>query len=131
MLNVIGIVRVVMLRGREFLIQNGNVLEAHVHRLETDVALIREELRIVSSRWARIDPHRRPQYPPLERMAILELRAMRGWSNAETARHFFVSNSQRVVPLFAQRFIFRTRVPLALCRITLITHGTPIRQPCQ
>ena len=91
-LNVIGIVRVVMLKGREFLIQNGNVLEAHVHRLETDVALLCEELRIVASRLAHIDPHRRPQYPPVERMAILELRAMRGWSKAETARHFSVSD---------------------------------------
>ena len=29
---------------------------------------------------------------PAERMAILELRAMRGWSKAETARRFFVTD---------------------------------------
>ena len=90
-LNVVGIVRIAMLAGREFLIQNGDVLEAHVHRLETEVALLREELRIIGSRVKRIDPQRRPQYPPVERMAIMELRAMRGWSKAETARRFFVS----------------------------------------
>ena len=91
-LNVIGVVRVAMLAGREFLIQKGDVLEAHVHRLETEVALLREELRIIGFRMARITPHRRPQYSPVERMAIMELRAMRGWSKAETARRFFVSD---------------------------------------
>ena len=40
-LNVVGLVRVAMLAGREFLIQNGDVLEAHVHRLETELALLR------------------------------------------------------------------------------------------
>ena len=64
-LNVIGLVRVVMLASREFLIQNGDALEAHVHRLETDVALLHEELRILGTRMKRIDPHRRPQYPPV------------------------------------------------------------------
>jgi putative transposase len=91
-LNVVGLVRVAMLAGREFLIQNGDVLEAHVHRLETEVALLREELRIIDTRMARIAPQRRPQYAPVERMAIMELRAMRGWSNAQTARRFFVSD---------------------------------------
>ena len=88
-LNVVGIVRIAILAGRVFLIQNGDVLEAHVHRLETEVALLREELRIIGSRVKRIDPQRRPQHPPVERMAIMELRAMRGWSKAETARRFF------------------------------------------
>ena len=78
-LNVIGIVRIAMLAGREFLIQEGDVPGAHIHRLETEVALQREELRLVAARMKRIDPHRRPQYLPAERMAILELRAMRGW----------------------------------------------------
>ena len=90
-LNVIGIVRIAMLSGREFLIQEDKPHVAQVHRLETEVAMLREELRIKGERTRRIDPHRRPQYRPIERMAILELRAMRGWSKAETARRFFVS----------------------------------------
>ena len=91
-LNVIGIVRIAMLASRKYLIQHGDVPTAHIHRLETEVELLREEARILSSRIARIAPQRRPQYPPIERMAILKLRAMRGWSKVETARHLFVSD---------------------------------------
>ena len=86
LLNVIGIVRIAMLAGRKFLIQEDKPLLAHVHRLETEVAMLRAELRINGARTSRIDPHRRPQYLPTERMAILELRAMRGWNKAEIAR---------------------------------------------
>jgi transcriptional regulator with XRE-family HTH domain len=39
----------------------------------------------------RIPPHRRPHYPPIERLAILELRAARGWSLAQTARRLLVT----------------------------------------
>ena len=91
-LNVIGIVRIAMLAGRDFLIQEDKPYVAHIHRLESEVAMQREELRINGARTSRIDPHQRPQYLPTERMAILELRAMRGWSKAETARRFFVSD---------------------------------------
>src|SRR5262249_24016611 len=34
---------------------------------------------------------RRPHYPPLERLEILELRAARHWSLAQTASHFLVT----------------------------------------
>ena len=91
-LNVVGIVRVAMLAGREALIKNGDVKEARIHQLESEVAMLREELRINGARMQRIDPHRRPQYTAVERLAILELRAMRGWNKTETARHFFVSD---------------------------------------
>ena len=90
--NVIGIVRIAILSSRELLIQNGDVLEVKIHRLETEVAMLREELRILGSRMNRIPPQRRPQCSPVERTAIMELRAMRGWSKAETARRFFVSD---------------------------------------
>ena len=59
LLNVVGIVRVAMLAGREFLIQNGDAPQAHIHRLETDNALLREGLRIVGSSMECIVPHRR------------------------------------------------------------------------
>jgi transposase InsO family protein len=55
-----------------------------------EIALLEEELRIKDTRMAKIDPHRRPYYRPIERMAILELKAARGWSQAETARRFLV-----------------------------------------
>jgi hypothetical protein len=40
---------------------------------------------------ASINPHRRPHYPPAERLAILELKAARGWSLEQTARVFHVT----------------------------------------
>jgi hypothetical protein len=39
----------------------------------------------------RINPHRRPRYEPFERMAILELRAARGWSLKQTVYTFRVA----------------------------------------
>ena len=56
--------------------------------LQQEIALLREEMRIKDARMARIAPHRRPHYPPTERMAILELRAARGWSLQQTADAF-------------------------------------------
>ena len=54
--------------------------------------MLREELRINGNRMQRVPPHRRPQYTAMERMAILQLRAMRGWNKAEASRHFLVSD---------------------------------------
>jgi transposase-like protein len=54
--------------------------------------MLREELRIHGARMRRVPPNRRPQYTGLERMAILQLRAMRGWNKSETSRHFLVSD---------------------------------------
>ncbi len=58
-LNVIGLVRIAMLSGRELLIQEDDVSHATIHRLEMEVAMLREELRINGARMRRIDPHRR------------------------------------------------------------------------
>ena len=65
-------------------------LAAENDSLKQEVQRLREELRIKDARMAKIDPRRRPYYPPTERMAILELKAARGWSLAETARAFLV-----------------------------------------
>ena len=59
-------------------------------RLTQEIHLLREELRIKDARVAKIDPRRRPYYPPTERMAILELKAARGWSLARAARIFLI-----------------------------------------
>lgn len=61
------------------------------NRLRQEIALLRQELRIKDARMKRISPRRRPHYPPVGRLAILELRATRGWSLAETARHLLVT----------------------------------------
>ena len=63
---------------------------AAVDRLADEVALLREELRIKDARIAKLNPRRRPYYPPTERMAILTLKAARGWSLAQAARAFLV-----------------------------------------
>ena len=71
---------------------NGHVRRrAEFDRATCEISLLREEIRIKDARMASIDPHRRPHYPPTERMAILQLRAARGWSLQQTARGFHVT----------------------------------------
>ena len=65
-------------------------LTAENDQLKQETQLLREELRIKDARTAKIDPRHRPYYPPTERMAILELKAARGWSLAQAARAFLV-----------------------------------------
>jgi len=60
-------------------------------RQQQEIQLLREEIRIKDARMEQLEPHRRPHYPPTARLAILELRAIRGWSLAQTARVFQVS----------------------------------------
>jgi hypothetical protein len=60
-------------------------LKAEWDRADQELLLLREEIRIKDARLARIDPHRRPHYPPTERMAILQLKATRAWSLEQTA----------------------------------------------
>jgi transposase InsO family protein len=67
-------------------------LQAELERARREVSLLREELRIKDARMEQVEPHRRPYYPPTARLAILELRAARGWSLAQTARTFQVSS---------------------------------------
>ena len=66
-------------------------LQVELERLRREVSLLREEIRIKDVRMEQVEPHRRPYYPPTARLAILELRAARGWSLAQTARTFLVS----------------------------------------
>ncbi len=64
---------------------------AEVDHLEQEVRLLREEMRIKDTRMQHVDVQKRPHYPPTERLAILELRAARSWSLAQTARSFLVT----------------------------------------
>jgi transposase InsO family protein len=66
-------------------------LTAVKDRLEQELALLREEIRIKDARMARLPAHRRPQYTPVERMAILELKAAHAWSLTQAAEAFFVT----------------------------------------
>jgi putative transposase len=66
---------------------------AENERLSEECALLGEEMRIKDLRMAQIPPHKRPRYRPHERMAILELRAARGWSIKQTADAFLISQA--------------------------------------
>ncbi len=68
-------------------------LRAQIDRRDNEIVLLQEELRIKNARMEQVPPHRRPHYLPLERMAILELRASRGWS----ARQFRLNPSQFLI----------------------------------
>ena len=66
-------------------------LAAEVERLDSEVVLVREEIRLKDARMGRLAPSQRPRYRATERMAILELRAARGWSLQQTAEVFLVT----------------------------------------
>ena len=61
-------------------------LAGELERATNEIALLREAIRIKDARMASIEPRKRPHYRPTERLAILELRAARGWSLAQAAR---------------------------------------------
>ena len=94
LLHVVALAHVALTRTRSWCADSRLVrvqLGARVDRLEQEVALLREELRIKNARLAQIRACERPRYPPAERLAILALRAARGWNAAQTARAFLVS----------------------------------------
>jgi transposase InsO family protein len=66
-------------------------LRAKIERLEQEMEQLREELRLKDARLSRVPAHERPHYPPVERLAILQLRAARGWSVRQTAERFHLS----------------------------------------
>ena len=65
--------------------------KGQAERAEAEVLLLREEQRIKDARMARIPAGNRPHYAPVERMAILELKAARAWNQAQTARAFLLT----------------------------------------
>lgn len=66
-------------------------LKSQNGRLRHALALLREEMRLKDDRMSRVPAQRRPHYTPIERLAILELRAARGWSQAQTAARLLVT----------------------------------------
>jgi transposase InsO family protein len=66
-------------------------LEAELERVHNEIALLREESNIKDARWSRVPYRCRPRYDPIQRMRILAVKAARGWSCAETARAFLLS----------------------------------------
>jgi transposase InsO family protein len=68
-----------------------SAVRAENDRLRQELELTRQELRIKDARMSRLAPQKRPHYLPTERMAILQLRAARGWSVAQAAAAFGVT----------------------------------------
>ncbi len=66
-------------------------LKAENDRLKQLVAWLTEEIRIKDARMKRIAAQKRPQYAPVERMAILELRSARAWSARQVAQAFQIT----------------------------------------
>jgi hypothetical protein len=66
-------------------------LQAELEEVESEVALLREELSVKDARFGRVHPHRRPYYHSLERMRILKLKAARGWSTRQAAATFMLN----------------------------------------
>jgi transposase-like protein len=93
-LHAISLAHFALTQTRSWAANNWNTrirLKAENNRLWKELALLREEMRIKDSRMLRIPAQRRPHYPPIERLAILELRAAQGWSRSQTARHLLVT----------------------------------------
>jgi hypothetical protein len=73
-------------RGWAVLCKNPRVRStAELNQAHQEIALLREQIRILNARMEVITPSSRPNYPPTERLAILELKAVRGWSFGSVA----------------------------------------------
>ena len=56
----------------------------------TESALLRRELEILRTSRAAISPHRRPDYPPEQRLAIIQLMRLRDWNVKTAAKRFVI-----------------------------------------
>lgn len=64
--------------------------QAEIDRLTQELQTEREVNRLLTSRYARMRPSKRAHYRKPERLRILELRALNGWTAARTAEIFLV-----------------------------------------
>ena len=66
---------------------------AELDALHRELRLLRAEIALKDARMTHVPARRRPHYSATERMRILELKTARGWSTAEAARCFHVSEA--------------------------------------
>jgi hypothetical protein len=90
-------------------------MKAECDRALEELSSLREEIRIKDARMAIISPHRRPHYPPTERLAILELKAACGWSLEQTAGVFQVT-----APTIASWLGRLNEAPMPWCKRVLL-----------
>ena len=65
--------------------------KATINQQAARIELLVEQMRIKDARNGRVEPRQRPHYTPLERMAILEMKAAQNWSLERTAKEFLIS----------------------------------------
>ncbi|MCF6177199.1 MAG: integrase core domain-containing protein [Victivallaceae bacterium] len=66
-------------------------LKGQIDKLQTELALTQNQLRIISLRFRRVPAKNRPYYLPTERMEILNHKAARGWNLKQTADAFQIA----------------------------------------
>jgi len=66
-------------------------LRAENDRLKSEIALLQLEITIKDTRFARLEPRKRPHYLPHERLEILVIQATRGLTNTQIAKRFQVT----------------------------------------
>ena len=63
---------------------------AEHERLRLDSGSGREVLGLISTRFRRLDPRKRPLYTKAERLRILGLKALNGWTAVKTGELFLL-----------------------------------------
>ena len=119
-LHVISLARVALVaaRGRAAQSRKSHVrLRAELAEARREISLLEEELRLKDLRMGCVKPRRRPHYRSTERLAILELRAARGWNTAQTASRFHlqpatVTDWMRRVDEGGERALVQTPEPV-------------------
>ncbi len=89
--HAIALSRVVLTSARSE-VKCGETGPRRIARLRKEILLRKEEMRIKDARMTGIPAQRRPHYLPTERVPSLDLRAARGWSQAQ-------ASDQMLVPL--------------------------------
>ena len=90
-LHVIALARIIVLNVANWPTDSecdGLRLRVENDRLKGEVEMLKMEIAIKDARFSRLEPKKRPHYTPEERLEILALRAMRGWSNTQVAQRF-------------------------------------------
>ena len=93
MLHVVSLAQYAVISTRSWAADSSNArvrLQAEKDQLQQEVAQLRAEMGIKDARMKSLSPAWRPYYSPTARLEILELRAARGWSLAQTADTFLI-----------------------------------------
>ena len=92
LLHVIALARLAIINARNWPPDAVDLnVRAKCDRLESENALLGQELAIKDARFSRIPSHKRPAYLPSERLQILMLKSALGLNNTQLSKRFHVS----------------------------------------